>query len=305
MLRVWDIKSGMIKELLAENRNDILCVESQVVDEPITDKGLFFYHIPKTGGLTFYYALRFAFEMKNHLKGGGLLTSRIERDLPDRRLYLHEKEPFQPPMNLRESPWGFIATHEPFGLHDLFSRNFFLTTIVRDPVSRVASEYTYSCMRADTMPNESDFEKYFRAEENREVGVRQLSGRMGVIVEDALETAISNLEDHFHSFISIDRIQGLLEVYLSLFGLPNVIMENANRTLPRFQMDSSKFSDEIETLNTLDAALFKYVLGNGRMPDIGSVKEGISPDCVIIQETEKRDASSIRYRHCLTSDIIE
>jgi hypothetical protein len=242
---------------------------------------LFFYHVPKTGGLTFFLAMMHAFSR-------GWPAGRPSRTLGR----------FDDPLErYRPGPDGranlprdtiFAASHHGFGFHERFDVPFALATIVRDPVQRVASANTYACMRADRMPSESEFESFIRRPENIDAIPTQLTGgNSGGDVDENIGMAIEHLETRFEAYVPSNNVGALISTYLGVYGLPNVLMENLNRTLPRYRLDPTPWAEEIRARNAVGWGIYRYVAANPRLPKL-PFGNGLNPQTVVIRARERR-----------------
>jgi hypothetical protein len=250
----------MLEDLFTDTERT-LCVDSRIDQPELPYAPLFFYHVPKTGGLSFYIALRsaigFANKYEDRLGALGTETEvqRIDDAVPHRRLF--------------QAGYALIASHHAFGFHRKFRQPFVLTTIVRDPLGRVRSEYTYTSMRRQRPVSAAGFQASFRAEENINRAVKQLAGQARLDQPAAPELyrrAEENLERYFESYVTHHHIARLIGFYLSRYRLPNVVMERINTTSPAYRLDAEPWRDEIETLNQQDLRLYEIVRSRPRLP---------------------------------------
>jgi hypothetical protein len=278
----------MLEDLFTDTERT-LCVDSRINGPTEPYAPLFFYHVPKTGGLSFYVALRSAisFAGKYEDRLGALVTDatihRIDEAVPHRRLF--------------QASYALIASHHAFGFHRKFRQSFRLTTIVRDPLGRVRSEYTYTSMRRQQPVTASGFQTCFRAEETINRAVKQLAGHSRLdqpAPPDLYLRAIDHLEHHFHSYVTHHTISRLISFYLSLYRLPNVVMERINTTSPAYRLDASPWRDEIETLNQQDLKLYDFVRTQPRLPSPATTTARQNhPTTVIVNETGNVEQSEV------------
>ena len=265
-----------------------LAVDSRIDGPEPACAPLFFYHVPKTGGLSFYIALRSAigFASKYEDRLGATVTDtavhRIDEEVPHRRLF--------------QAGYALIASHHTFGFHRKFRQPFLLTTIVRDPLGRVRSEYTYTSMRQQRPVSAAGFEASFRAEENITRAVKQLAGQTRLdrpAPPDLHRQARENLEQHFHAYVTHHDVAALIGLYLSRYRLPNVVMERINTTSPAYRLDAEPWRDEIETLNRQDRHLFDFVRDRPRLPVPVPLPGRNHPTTVMVNETGNDDQSEV------------
>ena len=249
-------------------------------------RAIFFYHCPKTGGMTINHALQHALACLSAVQQQNLFLGRVD-DIN------------VPPGKRVAKPSAFVATHLPFGAHRKIGQEFDLITVLRDPVARVVSGYTYTCMRQDKKPDPGEFREYLALPENVNGMVRQLSGSecRQTLGDADLKQAIENLQRHFVIYVTTGHIPSLISAYLSRFRAPNVLMENANQTLSEYKMDHAPFDEEIRHLNALDMALFDFVRDSPRLNDVHSLDECVSPMTLFVDEVEKR-AATVTHAYC-------
>lgn len=243
---------------------------------------LFFYHSRRTGGMTFYYALKNALD--------AMFSAMSMGDPPMvRRL---EEESFSK-ADAEGHFFAFVATHATFGLHERFDHGFNFTTILREPVGRLASLYTYRCMRTGSEPEAAGFEAFLDEPENHNEAVKQLSGLNLADNADSrhLQMAQDRLHATFHSFVTTPMITPLIEAYLSVMSLPNVVMARANRTRHHFRFDAAPFRARILGANALDQQLYEHAAAAGQPPAPPDGMSKLSPVTVVIDEIESLQQS--------------
>jgi hypothetical protein len=272
---------------LARER-DLCFFESKANHSEWQKRALFFYHCPKTGGMTIVHALQHALSC---------LTA-----VQSQELFLGRLDSLDPPPGTRVAlPSAFVATHLPFGTHRKIAQDFDLMTVVRDPVARLTSGYTYACMRRGERPDPAGFRGFFTAPQNVNEMVRQLSGDEAAVGEESLEKAIENLRRQFVLYVTTRRIPDLIGAFLSRFRAPNVLMANANRTLPEYRIDAAPFETEIRRLNPLDEELYRFVRDNPKLDEIEQEGEAVSPMTLFVDEVERRAATLARAYHHKTA----
>ncbi len=249
---------------------------SHIDHDATAETALFFYHVPKTGGVSFFTALRYAW--REHFRASG------EGARPE--IFRYDDSALHKPAQGRH--YVLVGSHKAFGAHLKFEQRFIFTTILRDPVARLTSEYTYRCMRLGQPVSQSGFESVLRSEENTNRAVKQLSGhsRYGVAARSAtLETALETLDRHFDSYVDHNLCDRLTEYYLSLYKLPNIEIDRLNSTTAPFKFDPSPYRDEIIERNQLDQHLADHVRAHPRLPELTSRSDALHPLTVIIRET--------------------
>ena len=269
--------NSVFQDLSERYRDQLICMLSTVGSaNTVRARPLFLYHARRTSGVAFFYAMKLALDSMFRLAGidPAPASERIETDRLSPGMF--------------ETPHAFVGSHFPFGLHEKFREDFLLTTIVREPYSRLGSTYMSGCMRSGTTPGIGEFEAFIGNPENRNGTIRQLCGLPpeAEVHPHHLETAVETLNTKFHSFVTTRHTNDLIRYYLSAFGLPNVVMDRPNKTEERYRIDISAYEDFIYEKNALDVKLVEFVTANPRLPRHEADSERISPVTIIAHEME-------------------
>lgn len=270
--------ASAVAPLLASGRYG--CSPSWTPPSAEPPASLFFYHIPKTGGLSFWLAMLHAFVQGWPAAWPQRKIGRLDAPLP---AYVDDASPD------RIIPGSFIfaASHHGYGLHRLLGPGVRLTTMLRDPYSRVVSDYSYTCMRGNRAPSPHDFQSFFRAPENRNRMTRQIGATWPAASthpDPDPAGAISRLENEFESFVTLGDLPDLLSRYLNIFGLPSVLMERLNRTAPEFRFDASAWRDEIIERNAADVVLYDHVALHRRLPPAPPAAGPLNARTLLVRE---------------------
>lgn len=259
---------------------------------------VFFYHIPKCGGMTVH---SLAFHAWSLFVAAAGITQKplIARcDTP---------ENFQ---SLQGQHYIFISSHMPYGTHTQLRGRPLLMTFLRDPVKRVLSNYTYDQMRADAPVSLDGFAKFFEKEENTNVIAKLLSGKteeQKLAYGDA-EQAKFTLDNEFAFVGTTAHIKAICERYLQYCGLPNVLSQVINPTLEKYTLDIADVADEVRERNADDQMLFEHVRDRGVvMPDVPDAGEAASDSLnaltVLISERGGQEGSMTSSRLVPTAEL--
>jgi len=276
---------------LSNYNNNISFIESTPNHNNII-KPLFFYHIPKTGGISFSNSLSIsAHSAFNRIQ----VEVNPSFDVPvvDR---VDEKTQIDASGT---KSINFLCGHVKWGWHERCDSDFHFSTIIRSPIDRVLSDYNYHCMREQRKPNREEFIEFFRDENNINVSCKLLSPDSKSKLNG--ELIFEHLSNNFHSYIPVSLINELLSYYLSLYGFPNVITERVNTTLPQYKLDGREFTDELAILNKEDLVLFNLVKEFPRLPKLDLNDDSISDRTIVLKETEKELRSLINSTEISTN----
>lgn len=259
-------------------------------------KPLFFYHIPKTGGISFANSLsNAALYAFNRIKNE--VNPSFEFPIIGRVDETTQVDKFG------NKPINFICGHVKWGWHERCKSDFHFSTIVRSPVDRVLSDYSYHCMREQRQPSREEFIKFFRNEKNINVSCNLLSPKTDSKLSG--ELVFKHLKMNFHSYIPVPMLNELLTYYLSLYGFANVITERVNTTLPQYKLDGKEFTTELESLNAEDMLLFNLVKESPRLPKLDLNDDCISDRTIVLNETEKLLRSFITCTEISTNSFFD
>jgi hypothetical protein len=113
----------------------------------------FFFHIPKSAGMSLFGGLNSSYQIYNKSLSYNTLTVRADDKIAHKNIIDELKKFF---INKKKgSLGGIIASHIPNYLLQKINHPFKFITVLRDPVDRVISAFTYDCMRNSTEPSKS------------------------------------------------------------------------------------------------------------------------------------------------------
>ena len=269
-----------LPSLLQLNRVDLKLPSFKVTSFDRTP--LFFYHIPKTAGLTF----------RNVLITSMLFADRHwgRQDFPHNReeIFSWNEEYSEHWFKLQHN---FVSAWRPFGFHQNFEQKFNLVTIFREPFARVVSRFRYKCYFGEFECSDAGFRQFFTMEKNCNHQTKLISGVGDTrpIYGDDLQTALLNL-DQFYAYCTIGEVDDFLTELLSIYGLPNVVGQRNNVSLEQYKLDWDKFKDEVLAANALDTQLYDYVVKNPKRPDVSLDRSQVSK---IVNLTRERDQNDV------------
>lgn len=272
----------MINEKLQQKNAKLHFLESfQNVENP-DRRPFFLYHLPRSGGLTFFNVLHGAFlhaydAKKEQLVVRPPLCRRIDEDL-------------DPKGDVFKRSILMLCGHVPFGYHKDIGTDFQLLTFIRDPFERILSEYTRDCMRANVEPSLDTFKLYYRQEEHVNFMNRQLhpEAYLTKMKKSDVGATIENLQNNFSVFGTVEHIIPMIQYFLSIYGFPNVLFENLNQTQKRYHLDALSCKDEIMELNQADYELHSYVQFCPRIPKLNLQSTIVKDFSILIYEHEKQ-----------------
>lgn len=220
-----------------------------------------FLHIPKTAGSTLYGII------DRHYKAKTVYTIGIDGSIDD----------FKNLSAPRRSMIRVLRGHHGFGLYQFLSGPSIHFTLLRDPVDRVISYYYFIRRRPKNhlhdfvMSNDMDLKGFIESgipvmANNGQT--RLLSGKMdkahevafGECTEEALESAKSNLREHFTVVGLTERFDETLLLLREAFGWLNLFYarQKVAPNRPRKDELSKSTLDAITRVNLLDIELYDY-----------------------------------------------
>lgn len=260
---------------------------------PVDRQPYFFYHIPKTGGMSFHTLAHSCWRLVAAQTGVPAVVARLD-SLAEARERMR-------------TPSVLLSTHLPYGIHRQLPGEPRLVTFLRDPVDRVRSAYTYSRMRSGRRATVSEFLLFAQEEENRNAMTKQLAGVGEDYVADRgdLETAQDNLLHNFYMFDAIDHAKPMFEHYIAVCGLFNVISNRINQTTAPYRIDAQQYRAAVAEQNRLDVELFDWVRANARLPQDAVNRPLVHPTTVVIAEFEFQSGNGIDSIHLPTQQLLD
>jgi len=239
---------------------------------------LFFLHIPKAGGTTFYDIIYRNFAYREVAKIDGTQIARSIAKLSAQPMAVKNK-------------FACVAGHFLYGFHKEFSSDHTYITFLRNPVDRVVSLF-YQIKNVPQHPlhdvavqNGMDIHSFAVSDLTREIDndqVRRISGSENKIITNAdLARAIENLEHNF-SFVGIceeyDRSLVLLNRRFPGWDIRYLAKNISSKEPVSSQQAYDKTLDQIRGRNSLDSELYSYARSRFTA---GVRREGTSVDAEV------------------------
>ncbi len=263
----------------------------------VSPQPLFFYHVPRTGGISLFTALKWSFIMTHRAATG--FTCRDGEPLVMRydHLNFHRRH--------YQDHYSVVATHLPFGFHERFRQQFRFATVLREPVARIVSDYAYECMRNDHRPDAGAFAAWFEREDTINRATKQLSGHRRF--QDPVDVgqwraAAAVLEEHFAFYTTVSDVDALTEALLGEYRIANVLMARLNASTPGLALDPTPFRARILELNSEDVWLYDHVARSPRLPVPGTGE--LHPWTIVIRQLDDTDKARVQVLVYPTATVL-
>ncbi len=228
-------------------------------------KHFLFLHIPKAGGMTLRTTLsRQFYGQKIHL-----IKQRVNKES---HAFMQLEKPKAQEVNL-------LMGHFRYGIHTQFERDFTYLTMLREPVARVMSEYTFlhtneyhHLYQYAKKMSVSDYLASGMTDQISNGMVRMLSGAETMsadgmpqrrdMTEADLSVALENIEQHFAQVGFIEHYDKSVLLWKRAFNWRYPIYFKENMTLKSSKriIISDNERDKIKQMNQLDIKLYESLL---------------------------------------------
>lgn len=196
-----------------------------------------FFHIPKSAGMSLFIGLGSGFHHGKDRLSFPYIVSRIDDEKKDLEVLSSLTEFFV--KSESQEVGGIIASHIPNKVLNAANTPFKFITVLRDPISRVMSAFTYDCMRNDIMPTSVLLNDFVKKESNQNImtktllGINKIQGGEGVI-------SAKMVKNNFYAYCFVSDLNELIESLITESGLPNIALGSENQTLEKFKYTGSE-----------------------------------------------------------------
>ena len=214
-------------------------------------------HIYKTAGTTFYSIIDRIFKRNEIINANIIGLEKCEEDLKNNRL--ENKESIK-----------MIHGHFPFGWHRYFSNRVQYISFLREPCSRVVSDYFYnrefSKGHNHSLASKMTLEEYVNCDKILDMDngqTRYLAGDyttpFGLCTEEMLASAKSNIDSMFLFVGLTEKFDESLVLINHYLGWKRIYYTSKNVTKDKSQVLTNQQKEIIKQRNKFDEELYQYV----------------------------------------------
>ncbi len=227
----------------------------QIPDAP---KFYTFIHIQKCAGIDFELPYKAALKYHCKMNNKFSYTSRADDEGTFKNIITSFQEIQTKSYNCNQMH-GILASH--LGIKRLFKEKIVpkdhVITILRPPIERLLSLFSYNCMRANRLPELDEFMDFISQPDN----INKICFSLDTEEDSPVDTLENKIRESFFACIDVGRSKFLLGELLGRNHLPNVLKENINQTLPDFKLKKEDLPDsslkKISRLNAKDLDLYQ------------------------------------------------
>ena len=226
------------------------------------NKPIFFYHIPKCAGTTFAVLISHLFK-KTHRINGPLFKNNDKGGLTAFENYLKIEN------IINSNELQFIYGHLPFEIHNKLKNKYLFVTIVREPVQRCISHYTWATSNNFFSKNDDIDELFKNNKLPKNTMVNQFSG-VGLSQSNSKELinlALKNLSNKIDLLFDIEDFFILINWIISSYNLPNLFFQKQQVNHKKINI-SEKNIEKITKYNEQDIILYSKLLQNNLIKNI-------------------------------------
>lgn len=273
--------------------------------KPSTDKTVpyLFFHIPKSAGMSLFIGLGSGFHHGKDRLSFPYIVSRIDDEKKDSDVLSSLTDFFVE--HKSKDVGGIIASHIPNKVLNSANTRFKFITVLRDPIDRVMSAFTYDCMRNDIIPTSILLNDFVKKQDNQDVmtktllGINTIKGGEGVV-------SANMVKESFYAYCFVSDLNELIESLITESGLPNIVLGSENQTLEKFKYKGTESDRQlIASMNKEDVELVNEIgFGSKNIPAYEKTKN-ISDRTVKVmgdQTSSKYNGESALYK---TEDLLK
>ena len=217
-------------------------------------KPLFLYHVPKCAGTTVVVLISHLFK-KFHRLSGPLFNNNDKGEQIAYENYLNNEN------LIHSSNLDFLCGHLPFEIHDRIKNNYLFIAIVREPIQRCLSHYSWGINRGYYSINDDIEDLFEKNKLPKNAMVNQFSG-IGLSnpnCDKSIDLSLNNLCDKIDLLFDINDVFKLLNLIISSYDLPNIFFQKQQVTKNKIKI-SEKNLNIIKKNNEKDVILYSQLL---------------------------------------------
>ncbi len=294
-----------INNLVTTINSKCTFVPSLVRQTPDNSKFYTFLHIPKCGGVDFEFSYKKALYSYCHVNKKVFYIDRSDNEESFRNTLKNVNEIQSKGYDCNRI-YGILTSH--LGIKRLSEEPIIpmdnIITILRNPVDRLISSFSYTCMRANKIPTLDELDRHIALSEN----INKISFLLDKKSDSNMDDLENSIRDSFFACMDIKDSKFLLGELLSRNNFANVIKENINQTLVKFKLKKEDIPDrilnKIKTLNAKDLDLYERFKANPVTPKF--LKSGqLNPQTLLISDDQTQEKSQVSFGIAQTNPLIK
>ena len=157
----------------------------------------------------------------------------------------------------------FLCGHLPFEVHNKIKNNYLFISVVREPIQRCLSHYSWGINRGYYSINDDIQDLFEKNKLQKNLMVNQFSG-VGLSNQNcdkSIDLSLNNLRDKIDLLFDISDVFDLLNIIISSYDLPNLFFQKQQVTINKIKI-SEKNLNIIKKNNEKDIILYSELLKN-------------------------------------------